>query len=73
MHTDHIIRHRELISIIHLQRSLVLKGLAYPCFCTEEELEAVRLQQETDKVLTGYYGKYAVCRDLSFRDYRGKS
>ena len=27
MHTDHIIRHRELISIIHLQRSLYLKVL----------------------------------------------
>ena len=27
MHTDHIIRHRELISIIHLQRNLYLKVL----------------------------------------------
>ena len=54
------------VDIYHtFAKELVLKGLAYPCFCTEEELEAVRLQQETDKVLTGYYGKYAVCRDLS--------
>ena len=54
------------VDIYHtFAKELVLKGLAYPCFCTEEELEAVRLQQEADKVLTGYYGKYAVCRDLS--------
>lgn len=54
------------VDIYHtFAKELVLKGLAYPCFCTEEELEAVRLQQETDKVLTGYYGKYAVCRNLS--------
>ena len=54
------------VDIYHtFAKELVLKGLAYPCFCTEEELEAVRFQQEADKVLTGYYGKYAVCRDLS--------
>ncbi|MGN0316900.1 MAG: glutamate--tRNA ligase [Lachnospira sp.] len=46
-------------------KSLVERGLAYPCFCTEEELEEVRKQQEEEKVLTGYYGKYAVCRELT--------
>ena len=46
-------------------KSLVERGLAYPCFCTEEELEEVRKQQEEAKELTGYYGKYATCRNLS--------
>ena len=44
------------------------KGLAYPCFCTEDELSKVREQQEKDKVLTGYYGKYATCRNLSYEE-----
>lgn len=57
------------VDIYHVYaKDLVAKGLAYPCFCTEEELEAVRVKQETDKVLTGYYGEYAVCRNLSFEE-----
>ena len=46
-------------------RHLLEKGLAYPCFCTSEELEASRKIQETEKVRTGYYGKWATCRNLS--------
>lgn len=44
---------------------LVEQGLAYPCFCTEEQRLAARQQQEAQKVRTGYYGPYALCRDLS--------
>ena len=40
-------------------KSLVEKGLAYPCFCTEEQRQAVREQQEEAKQRTGYYGAYA--------------
>lgn len=40
-------------------------GRAYPCFCSKEELESVREQQNKDKVRTGYYGKYASCKNLS--------
>ncbi|MFQ8902118.1 MAG: glutamate--tRNA ligase family protein [Lachnospira eligens] len=36
-----------------------LKVLLTPCFCTEEELEAVRLRQETDKVL--YWILWQIC------------
>lgn len=43
---------------------LVEQGLAYPCFCSAEELEALRAQQENDDI-KGYYGKYAKCRDLT--------
>ncbi len=46
-------------------KSLVEQGLAYPCFCTPEDLENVRAQQEEEKRRTGYYGNYAVCRTLS--------
>ena len=46
-------------------KSLVLQGLAYPCFCTPEELEAIREQQEQQKLRTGYYGAFAKCRSLT--------
>ncbi len=46
-------------------KALVLQGLAYPCFCTAEELEMVRAGQEQQKLRTGYYGEYAACRALS--------
>ena len=46
-------------------RHLLEKGLAYPCFCTPEDLDQNRKIQETEKVRTGYYGKWATCRNLS--------
>ncbi|MBQ6846407.1 MAG: glutamate--tRNA ligase, partial [Oscillospiraceae bacterium] len=51
-------------------KDLVLKDLAYPCFCTEDEISAIREQQEKDKELPGYYGKYAKCRELSFEQIK---
>ena len=60
---------RQRVEIYHTYvKELVKKGLAYPCFCTEDELSKVREQQEKDKVLTGYYGKYATCRNLSYEE-----
>ena len=55
------------VEIYHaVAKSLVRKGLAYPCFCTADELSALREQQEEDGALIrGYFGKYARCRDLS--------
>lgn len=49
-------------------KSLVQRGLAYPCFATEEELAAMRQQQEAAKENFGYYGKYAVWRDRPMED-----
>lgn len=46
-------------------KSLVEKGLAYPCFCTEDGLSAIRDRQEAAGVNKGYYGEWAVCRDLT--------
>lgn len=44
---------------------LVEIGHAYPCFCTSGELEAIREKQEAANALQkGYYGEWAVCRDL---------
>lgn len=49
-------------------KDLVQKGHAYPCFCTESELEAIRELQTTEKVDYGYYGKWTKHRDMSFED-----
>lgn len=46
-------------------KDLIERGLAYPCFCTEDELNAVRAEQTENKEITGYYGKYAKCRNLT--------
>ncbi len=46
-------------------KSLLLQGLAYPCFCTPEALETVRAKQEEQKLRTGYYGEHASCRSLT--------
>ena len=44
---------------------LVEEGLAYPCFCTQEEIDEIRKIQEMNKERIGYYGSYAKCRFLS--------
>ncbi len=62
-------RQRQRAAIYHVfAKKLVLEGKAYPCFCTEEELSAIREQQEANKENTGYYGKYAIWRDRSIED-----
>lgn len=49
-------------------KSLVERGLAYPCFCTEDELSAAHAAQEANKENFGYYGKYAVWRDRTMEE-----
>ena len=46
-------------------KDLVKRGLAYPCFCTPEELNAVREKQMAEKITPGYHGEFATCRNLS--------
>ena len=46
-------------------KDLIERGLAYPCFCTEEELDKIRNIQTEKKEITGYYGEYAVWRNKS--------
>lgn len=49
-------------------KDLIKKGLAYPCFCTAEDLEAVRKVQEENKIRTGYHGEYARHRDITYQE-----
>ena len=44
-------------------KELVRNGKAYPCFCTEDELSQIREDQKSQKLTTGYYGKWAKYRD----------
>ena len=66
-------RQRQRASIYHVYaKKLVAEGQAYPCFCTEDELAAMRQQQEANKETTGYYGKYAMWRDRSLEEIQEK-
>jgi len=52
----------------HVQQ-LVDKGAAYPCFCTTERLDALRLQQRQRGVASGYDGH---CRHLTAEEVAQK-
>ena len=52
-------------------KSLVEKDLAYPCFCSAEELDEIRAQQENEPQ-KGYWGKYAKCRSLTLSEIEEK-
>ena len=66
-------RQRQRAAIYHVfAKKLVSEGKAYPCFCTEEELTAMREQQEANKENFGYYGKYAIWRDRSIEDIKAQ-
>ena len=62
-------RQRQRAEIYHVYaKDLVEKGFAYPCFCTEDELKAMRDTQEAKKENYGYYGSYAIWRDRPMED-----
>ena len=66
-------RQRQRAAIYHVfAKKLVSEGKAYPCFCTEEELSAIREKQEANKETTGYYGAYAIWRDRSAEDIQAQ-
>ena len=66
-------RQRQRAGIYHVYaKKLVSEGQAYPCFCTEEQLSAMRETQEANKETTGYYGKYAMWRDRSMEDIQAQ-
>lgn len=58
------------VNIYHtVAKKLVSEGLAYPCFCTAEELTELRDKQESEGALIrGYFGKWAKCRSLTYQD-----
>ncbi len=53
-------------------KKLVKQGQAYPCFLTSEEIEEIRAKQEANKENMGIYGKYALCRDLTYEEIEAK-
>ena len=66
-------RQRQRAAIYHVfAKQLVQQGMAYPCFCTEEDLNAIREQQEANKENFGYYGKYAMWRDRSIEEIKAQ-
>ena len=66
-------RQRQRASIYHVfAKKLVSEGQAYPCFCTEEELTAMREKQEAQKVNFGYYGEFAMWRDRPLEDIQAQ-
>lgn len=62
-------RQRQRAEIYHVfARELVRKGMAYPCFCSEEELNVMRETQQEQKLNFGYYGEWAKCRNLTLEE-----
>jgi glutamyl-tRNA synthetase len=51
-------------------KDMVARGVAYPCFASEQELKDIRTKQEELEVRTGYYGSFAKWRDVSFEDIK---
>lgn len=48
-------------------KHLVRNGLAYPCFCDTNDLQQIRISQQSLNVTPGYYGQWAKHRDISFQ------
>ncbi|MBP5574760.1 MAG: glutamate--tRNA ligase [Bacilli bacterium] len=46
-------------------KQLIIDGKAYPCFCSADDLDELRKEQESKKLNPGYYGEFAKCRNLS--------
>ena len=53
-------------------KDLIIRGYAYPCFMSEEEIQAIREEQEINKTKIGIYGVYAVDRDLSLEEVKNR-
>lgn len=53
-------------------KELVRRGLAYPCFCSEEKLTKMREEQISKKLNFGYYGEWAVCRGLDYDEVKSR-
>ena len=51
---------------------LLEQGKAYPCFCTPENLEEIRKNQEAAQERTGYYGKWTKCRRMPLEQMKEK-
>lgn len=64
-------RQRQREEIYHVfAKHLVQRGLAYPCFLTADEIDAIREKQTANKENPGIYGEYAACRELTIDQVR---
>lgn len=60
---------RQRVEFYHVfAKELIRQGLAYPCFCTEEDNTLLRQAQQEENATPGYYGKWAKCRNLSLEE-----
>ena len=60
---------RQRVEYYHVfAKELIKKGLAYPCFCTEEDNAQLREAQQAENATPGYYGKWAKCRSLTLEE-----
>ncbi|MEF3305786.1 glutamate--tRNA ligase [Paenibacillus sp. GYB003] len=53
-------------------KRLIAEDLAYPCFCTEDDLQAIRDRQQAAGQATGYYGEWAVHRGMTVEQVRDR-
>ena len=53
-------------------KHMIELGKAYPCFCSQEEVDEIRKKQEAAKVRPGYYGVWAKCRNLTVEEMAEK-
>jgi len=53
-------------------KDLIRKGKAYPCFCTEEELNEIKDKQAAANILTGYHSSFAKCRNLTYEEVEAR-
>ena len=51
---------------------MIEQGKAYPCFCSQEEIDEIRQKQEAAKIRPGYYGVWAKCRHLTLEEMAEK-
>jgi glutamyl-tRNA synthetase len=66
-------RQRQRKEIYHaFAKRLVQKGMAYPSFATEAELNAIRELQMKNKAHKGYFGEYAQDRNLTYEQIEEK-
>ncbi|MCK4918514.1 MAG: glutamate--tRNA ligase [Candidatus Pacebacteria bacterium] len=49
---------------------LIETGNAYPCFCSPEELRIKRKSQELQKIRSGYYGEWALHRNITLDEVK---
>ncbi|MDO4482105.1 MAG: glutamate--tRNA ligase [Bacillota bacterium] len=53
-------------------KQMVSRGQAYPCFLKEDEISAIRAEQESGKLTPGIYGKWAKHRELSIEEIESR-